>query len=86
MGCILHFSSTTIFVFFRWCSMDKNYSFLSDTEPTDEQLAWLMHEVGEEVRKQGVETNRKFREELHHQVVEAQERWAKLTAGKNDDA
>jgi ribosomal protein L28 len=66
--------------------MDQHYSFLSDDEPTDEQLAWLMHEVGEEVRRSGAETKRKFREELHQQVVEAQERWAKMMAGTKDDA
>lgn len=65
--------------------MDKHYSFLSDDEPTDEQLAWLMHEVGEEVRRHGAETDCKFREELHRQVLDAQERWAKMTAGNTDD-
>ena len=66
--------------------MVEHYSFLSDEEPTDEQLAWLMHEVGEEVRRLGAEDERNFREDLHQQVVEAQERWAKMTAGKDDDA
>jgi hypothetical protein len=66
--------------------MVQPYSFLSDEEPTDEQLAWLMHEVGEEVRRRGVETDRKFKAEIHQQVVEAKEQWAKMMAGKNDNA
>lgn len=66
--------------------MDTHYSFLSDDEPTDEQLAWLMHEVGEEVRRRGAETKLKLREEIHRQVLEAQERWAELAAGDHNDA
>jgi hypothetical protein len=45
-----------------------------------------MHEVGEEVRRRGAETDRQFREELHRQVLEAQARWAEMTARKRNDA
>lgn len=62
--------------------MIEPYSFMSDEEPTDEQLAWLMHEVGEEVRRRNAESDLKFREELHQQVLDAQECWAKRMAEK----
>jgi len=66
--------------------MEQHYSFNSDEEPTDEQLAWLMHEVGEEVRRRGAEADRKFRENVQRQVREAQLQWAKMAAGKKDNA
>jgi hypothetical protein len=56
--------------------MEPKYNFLSDSEPTDEQLAELMREVGADVRRRAAEANRKFREEIHEQVRAAQENWA----------
>lgn len=37
-----------------------DYRFNSETDPTDEQLDMLMHEVGEEVRKSNVQMRSAF--------------------------
>lgn len=40
------------------------YRFISDEEPTDEQLGQLMKEVGKDVRNRAEIANKKFMEEL----------------------
>lgn len=52
----------------------NDYRFLSDEEPTDEQLEQLMKEVGEEVRERKEKADKKFKEHLRLQVRLAHER------------
>ncbi len=47
----------------------------TETEPTDEQLSFLMQEVAKEVRASAIEADRKFQEQLKQQVKEALESW-----------
>jgi ribosomal protein L18E len=54
------------------------YRFTSDDEPTDEQLAVLMEEVGEEVRRQSAEINRKLLERIEHEYQKAKEYYDSL--------
>jgi hypothetical protein len=51
-----------------------DYRFLSDEDPTDEQLEMLMKEVGEDVRKRKLEADKKFREHLQLEVELAHKR------------
>jgi hypothetical protein len=44
--------------------VDMYYRFTSDEEPTDEQLAVIMEEVGEDVRRESAEISRKLRERI----------------------
>jgi hypothetical protein len=59
--------------------MKERYSFLSDNEPTDEQLADLMREVAEGVRKRAEIADKKFREEIHQRTMEAIAKWEPVT-------
>ena len=52
----------------------NKYRFLSDGEPTDEQLSALMHEVGLEVKERARNAENKFWDELKSQVDAAYER------------
>lgn len=52
----------------------NDYRFLSDDEPTDEQLEMLMKEVGEDVRKRKLVADKKFREHLQLEVELARTR------------
>lgn len=52
----------------------NDYRFLSDDEPTDEQLEMLMKEVGEDVRKRKLAADKKFREHLQLEVELAHKR------------
>jgi len=54
--------------------MTPKYSFLSDEEPTDEQLEQLMREVGEDVRERKEIANQKFKEYMQLQVNLVRER------------
>jgi hypothetical protein len=49
--------------------VDMTYSFLSDEEPSDEQLAFLMHEVAEDVRRETADIARIFRETMALEVA-----------------
>jgi len=49
----------------------------TETEPTDEQLSFLMQEVAKEVRARAIEAKRKFQEQLKQQSKEALEQWEK---------
>ena len=55
--------------------MKERYSILSDDEPTDEQLADLMHEVSESVRERADVADKKFREEIRRRTREAIAKW-----------
>jgi len=52
----------------------NSYRFLSDAEPTDEQLEQLMKEVGEEARERKEKANRKFKEYVQQQIKLVRER------------
>jgi hypothetical protein len=52
--------------------MQINYRFISDTEPTDEQLHLLMQEVAIEVKKKAKKSNELFLEQLQQLVQAAQ--------------
>jgi hypothetical protein len=51
--------------------VDMTYSFLSDEEPTDEQLETLMLEVQTEVRRESAECTRILREKIKQATVTA---------------
>jgi len=52
--------------------MKINYKFISDTEPTDEQLHLLMQEVAVEVKKKANKSDELFFEQLHQMLLAAQ--------------
>ena len=62
--------------------MQSDYRFLSDIEPTDEQLQLLMKEVAIEVRKKAQESNKKFMNLLQQMVNSAIENKPILKSGK----
>jgi hypothetical protein len=45
------------------------YSFLSDEEPTDEQLLTLMQEVGEDVRRESEQLNQLVKDKLEEEYA-----------------
>jgi hypothetical protein len=49
------------------------YRFTGDDEPTDEQLAVLMEEVGENVRRESAEIKRKLLERIKQEYQKAKE-------------
>lgn len=53
-----------------------NYRFTWDTEPTDEQLAVIMEEVAERVRKESAEIPRIIRENLDAELARARAQFA----------
>jgi hypothetical protein len=55
--------------------VDMYYRFTSDEEPTDEQLAVIMEEVGEDVRRESAELKRKLHESLEREYQKAKERY-----------
>ena len=52
--------------------MKIKYKFLSDTEPTDEQLHLLMQEVAVEVKNKANKSDELFFEQLHQMLLAAQ--------------
>jgi hypothetical protein len=53
--------------------VDMYYRFSSDEEPSDEQLAVIMEEVGEDVRRESAELKRKLHESLEREYQKAKE-------------
>jgi hypothetical protein len=53
--------------------MNTPYTLASDSEPTEKQLAELMHEVAVEARQRAQEANKKLLEDLKKAVADA---WA----------
>ena len=53
--------------------MSINYKFTSDIEPTDEQLHLLMQEVAVEARRNAIESDEHFFEQLRQLLLVAQE-------------
>ena len=58
--------------------INMTYRFTQDDEPTEEQLAVIMKEVGEEVRQNSEEHSRQLREKLENEYQKAKERYANL--------
>ncbi|MCX6258222.1 MAG: hypothetical protein NTW49_10065 [Bacteroidia bacterium] len=58
--------------------MQIQYKFLSDYEPTDEQLHLLMQEVAAEVKRKARKSDEKFLEELQQLVRATQKHWLSL--------
>ena len=58
--------------------VDMTYRFTQDEEPTEEQLAVIMNEVGEEVRRKSEEQSRQLLEKLEYEYQQAKERYAHL--------
>ncbi len=54
----------------------ERYNFLSDDEPTDEQLSEVMREVAEGVRKRAEETRKKLQEEIRQRTKDTIARWS----------
>jgi hypothetical protein len=52
-------------------AVDMTYSFLSEAEPTDEQLKQLMREVGAEARERFAEANQKYWEQIYQNVKDS---------------
>jgi hypothetical protein len=64
--------------------MDKSYSFLSDAEPTKEQLDELMLAVLVDVKERAAKAEAKFKALQAQTLEQAQEMW--LQKQKNKDA
>ena len=55
--------------------VDNTYRFLSNEEPTDEQLEGLMTAAAEEVKKRADAANAKYRKMHEQQTKEMQAAW-----------
>jgi hypothetical protein len=55
-------------------NMSTDYKFLSDTEPTDEQLHILMLEVACEVKKKAQDANTLFLEQLQQTILQLKDK------------
>jgi hypothetical protein len=64
--------------------MDKSYSFLSDEEPTDEQLEELMQAVLVDVKERAAKADEKFKA-LQKQLIENAQRDWQLKYGLNEN-
>jgi hypothetical protein len=62
--------------------MDKSYSFLSDLEPTDEQLEELMQAVLEDVKERATKADIKFKAMQKQQLENTLKEW-ELKKSKN---
>ncbi len=51
--------------------MNMYYRFTSDEEPTEEQLAQLMHEVAVEAKQQAMESDKKLLDDLKQAIADA---------------
>jgi hypothetical protein len=55
--------------------MDMSYSFLSDEEPTDEQLEALMQAVSEDVIERAAKADEKFKAMQKQQLEQTMKDW-----------
>jgi hypothetical protein len=55
--------------------MDKSYSFLSDEEPTDEQLEGLMQAVLVDVKERAAKADEKFKALQKQQLIDTLQKW-----------
>jgi hypothetical protein len=51
--------------------MNTPYTFASDSEPTEQQLAELMHEVALEAKQQAAESDKKLLETIRQAIADA---------------
>ena len=51
--------------------MNAPYTFASDSEPTERQLAELMHEVALEAKQQAAEADKKLLEDIRQAIADA---------------
>jgi arsenate reductase-like glutaredoxin family protein len=63
--------------------MTQPYTFISDTEPTKEQLDELMLAVSEEVKERAAKADAKFKALQKQALQQTQEIWQQKQ-GKND--
>lgn len=63
--------------------MNTSYNFLSDEEPTEEQLAWLMQQVLVEVKARAAKAEEKYRALQQAHLQQIQQKW-KQKHVKND--
>lgn len=56
--------------------MQINYKFISDKEPTDEQLHLLMQEVAIEAKTRARKSDEQFSEQLQQLIQAAQKQWS----------
>ncbi len=63
--------------------MNTSYSFSSDFEPTDEQLAWLMERVLEDVKERAAKAEEKYRLFHIEQMKQMRQEW-QLKYPEND--
>jgi len=54
--------------------MNTPYTLASDSEPTEKQLAELMHEVAVEAKQQGAEANKKLLAEIKQAIATAMQK------------
>ena len=60
--------------------MDKTYRFLSNIEPTDEQLMGLMRAATQEVNDRAAKAEEKHKRLMAAQIKATQEEWLKIQA------
>jgi hypothetical protein len=59
------------------------YSFLSDEDPTDVQLEYLMNEVGDDARKQHKDSVQKMRDNIRSKIKMNKEKYDEIAAQFN---
>lgn len=64
--------------------MDKTYRFLSDIEPTDEQLRGLMQAVTQDVKERAAKLAEKHKQLMQHQLRATWQEW-ELLHTKNEN-
>lgn len=55
--------------------MDKSYSFISDLEPTEEQLEELMEAVLQDVKERAAKADEKFKALQEQQIKTTLQEW-----------
>ncbi len=53
---------------------DMNYKFTSNEEPTDEQLAQIMREVGDDAREKTARLKNELYKKIKHEVKEVRKK------------
>jgi predicted small metal-binding protein len=59
------------------------YSFLSDEDPTDAQLEYLMNEVGDDARKKHKDSVQKLRDDIRSKIKMNKEKYDEIAAQFN---
>ncbi|HEY9700842.1 MAG TPA: hypothetical protein V6C58_00250 [Allocoleopsis sp.] len=61
---------------------NNKFNLLSEDDPTDEQLSFLMKEVAKDSLKRSIKAEKKFQEELKKLVKDTIENWEQSTQQK----